>query len=95
MKNIEEKKYPTIEEENGYGAIVAAEPAVAYAIPYSRQKGKVPFDYPVGYDPEIGPYTIEEMNARIDKAEQDENNPAKWIRVDDFRTSMKREHSWL
>ena len=53
------------------------------------------FDYPADYDPGIGPYSIMEMNTRIDKAEHDRGNPDKWIRVDDFWSAMKKEHVWL
>lgn len=52
-------------------------------------------DYPDDYDPGKGPYTMEELNSRIDKAEQDLHDPDKWIRVDDFWASMRKEHRWL
>ena len=86
-----------IEEEDGLGCMTAAEPAVAYASTEDVQclNANEAFDYPGDYDPGIGPYSMDEMNARIDTAEHDRNNPDKWIRVDDFWASMKKEHLWL
>ena len=95
---MEEKKYPVIEEENCYDAMTAAEPAVAYAVNHQEtlsQDERVLFEYPKDYDPGIGPYSIEEMNERIDRAERDGNNPDKWVRVDDFWAAMQKEHVWL
>ena len=86
-----------IEEEDGFGSINAAEPAVTY-----RQDEiglyldeRVVFDYPIDCDPGIGPYTNEEMNARIDKAELDKNNPDSWVHIVDFWAAMQKEHLWL
>lgn len=93
---MEEKEYPKIEEEDGFGALTAAEPAVAYATnAYSYHNQQKSFDYPDNYDPGIGPYTIEELEARIDRTEQDADDPSKWIWVDDFWSSMRKEHQWL
>lgn len=61
--------------------------------PYRDER--VPFEYPIGYDPGIGPYSIKEMNERIDKVERDRNNPDRWVRVDDFWAAMQKEHLWL
>ena len=94
---MEEKKYPVIEEEDSYGVMAAAEPAVAYTVNQVAlsQHERIPFEYPKDYDPGIGPYSIKEMNERIDRAERDRNNPAKWVRVDDFWAAMQKEHVWL
>ena len=94
---MEEKKYPTMEEEDGFGCMNAEESAVAYTqrnnVRFLNQEET--FDYPQDYDPGFGPYSMEEMNARIDKAESDRDNPDKWIRVDDFWAAMRKEHLWL
>lgn len=94
---MEEKKYPTMEEEDGLGCMNAEESAVAYTqrnnVTFLNQEET--FDYPQDYDPGFGPYSMEEMNARIDKAESDRDNPDKWIRVDDFWAAMRKEHLWL
>ena len=94
---MEEKKYPVVEEEDGYGVMTAEEQAVADAASQKELffNERNLFEYPKGYDPGIGPYTIQEMNERIDRVERDRNNPDKWVRVDDFWTAMQREHLWL
>ena len=95
---MEEKKYPIIEEEDSYDVMAAAEPAVAYAVNHQEtlsQDERILFEYPKDYDPGIGPYSIKEMNERIDRAERDGNNPDKWVRVDDFWAAMQKEHVWL
>ena len=94
---MEEKKYPAIEEEDGYGCLPAEDPAVAYASSPSTTPitEHMPFDYPADYDPGIGPYSIKELNERIDRVEADSKNPDKWIRVDDFWSAMQKEHLWL
>ena len=75
----------------------AEDSAVAYASEQTMPSlnERVLFDYPADYDPGIGPYSIEEMNDRIDKVEADRSNPDKWIRVDDFWSTMQKEHLWL
>ena len=94
---MEEKKYPAIEEEDGYGCLSAENSVVAYATsqstPYINER--MLFDYPSDYDPGIGPYSIKEMNERIDRVEADRSNPDKWIRVDDFWSALQKEHLWL
>lgn len=93
---MEEKRYPIIEEEDGYGCMTAAEPAVALATnayPYLNEQES--FDYPDDYDPGVGPYTMAELNARIDRAEHDISDPSKWIQVDDYWDAMRKEHPWL
>ena len=92
---MEGKRYPVIEEENG-SCMMAEEPAVSYANMKESclSEGKA-FDYPSDYDPGIGPYSMKELNARIDKAETDRMNPDKWIRVDDFWAEMQKIHLWL
>ena len=94
---MEEKRYPTVEEEDGYGCMTAEEPAVAYAANQAALSlnERILFEYPNDYDPGIGPYSIREMNERIDRVERDRNNPDKWVRVDDFWAAMRKEHLWL
>ena len=96
IMTMEEKRYPVIEDVDD-GSCIAAEPAVAYTesprVTYLNQEK--PFDYPQDYDPGFGPYSVEEMNARIDKVELDRSNPERWIRVDDFWEAMQKEHLWL
>ena len=75
---------------------IASEPAVDCAVsvfPYLDER--IVFGYPADYDPQVGPYTMEEVNARIAKTEHDRNNPDKWVRVDDFWAEMKKRHLWL
>lgn len=44
-----------------------------------EEKEQKSFDYPDNYDPGIGPYTLEELEARIDRTEEDADDPSKWI----------------
>ena len=92
---MEGKKYPKTEED-GYGALSATEPAVAYASEGCQHLQELEMiEYPDDYDPGIGPYSIEELNSRIERTEKDINDPSKWVHVDDFWAAMKREHPWL
>lgn len=68
---MEDKKYPIIEEEDGYGCMKAAEPteAVAYnkVSAYDVEDGKA--DACSIITPFIGPATYEEAIERIEEAE--------------------------
>ena len=71
MKHVQ---YPVIDEENLSGN--CREPVVEYAATGSGYDGTViaepEYDEPWmsdDYDPGLGPYTMEELNVRIDEAE--------------------------
>ena len=74
---------------------MASEPSLAMSAACINQNVERVFSYPHSYDPGLGPYSTEEMNKRIDSAEADLHNNEKWVQVDDFAESMKKEHLWL
>ena len=74
---------------------MAGEPSLAMRTGHINQNAKKVFSYPHSYDPGFGPYSTEEMNKRIDSAEADMHDNEKWVQIDDFAESMKREHLWL
>ena len=106
---MEEKKYPTIEEEDGYGCMSAAEPALAYAtreqessgIAYIGEEAEKIDRIPLGMfgfytdDPEVFEQRVAEIEADMDEVDAGIEDPEKWIQVDDFWASMRREHPWL
>lgn len=73
---MEEKKYPIIEEEDGYGCMKAAEPMEAVA--YNKVSTyDLEDDIAVACSiitPFIGPATYEEAIARIEEAEREIKN---------------------
>ena len=83
---------PTILGKDVENLQLNEETAVGIPFPLHEQRA---FTYPKDYDPGIGPYSMKELNARIDRTEEDHGNPDNWIRVDNFWETMKKEHSWL
>ena len=106
---MKEKKYPIIEEEDGYGCMTAAEPAVAYATreaPYSsiaymggetEKIDRIPLGMFGFYtdDPDVFEQRVAEMEADMDEVDAGIEDPEKWIQVDDFWAAMGKEHPWL
>ena len=106
---MEEKKYPTIEEEDGYGCMRATEPALAYTtmeqvssgIAYIGEEAEKIDRIPLGMfgfytdDPEVFEQRVAEIEADMDEVDAGIEDPEKWIQVDDFWASMRREHPWL
>ena len=106
---MEEKKYPTIEEEDGLGAMTAEEPAVAYAakrpasseIVYLNEEAEKIDRIPLGMfgfytdDPDVFEKRVAEIEADMDEVDAGIEDPEKWIQVDDFWAAMRKEHPWL
>jgi hypothetical protein len=106
---MEEKKYPTIEEEDGYGVMTAAEPAAAYAahpqtasgVGYLGEMAEIIDRTPLGMfgfytdDPDVFGQRIAEMEADMDEVDAGIEDPEKWIEVNDFMAAMRKEHPWL
>ena len=106
---MEEKKYPIIEEEDGYGVMTAAEPAMAYAMKSPASSGIVYMNdeaekidrIPLGMfgfytnDPEVFEQRVAEMEADMDEVDAGIEDPEKWIQVDDFWAALRKEHPWL
>ena len=97
----EEKRYPVFEEEDGVGK--CCEPPVGYAATgsgytntLSDEDGMLPDDY----DPGIGPYTMEELYARIDEAElalerAEQGDESDWVTAEEMDAEMYRMFPWL
>lgn len=106
---MKDKKYPTIEEEDGYKAMSAAEPAVTYATRPAHASGIVYLDeeaekidrIPLGTfgfytdDPEELEQRIAEIEADMDEVDAGIEDPEKWIEANDFWAAMRKEHPWL
>ena len=98
-----------LEEEDGYGVLKAAEPAVAYAI---RENGSMGIAY-LDKEAEIldsipkgafGFYTddsqafekrVAEIEADIDEVDAGIEDSDKWIEISDFQVALRKEHPWL
>ena len=69
----------------------ACEPAVDYeAANYESE-----VDYNFGGEDFGYPRTLEEMNAALDKAEEERNDPSKWITAIEFHNRLEQKYSWL
>lgn len=107
---MEDKRYPTLDEEDGYGCMKAAEPVASYAtreygnsaITYVDNKDaetidRVPFGAFAFYteDPEVFEQHAAEIEADMDEVDAGIEDPERWMRVDDFWAAMRKEHPWL
>lgn len=98
---MEEKRYPEIEEEDGIDK--CCEPEADYAATGSGYANTMPEAYdmiPDGFDPGIGPYTIKELNARIDEAEifiaqAEKGDWSNWVTEDQSRANLYSKYPWL
>ena len=98
---MEEKRYPVFDEEEGIGK--CCEPAVGYAATGSGYAYTLANDddmLPDDYDPGIGPYTMEELNARIDEAElaidrAEKGDERDWITAEEMDAELYRMFPWL
>ena len=96
------KRYPEIDEEDGMIGMCAEPPAgyaatgSGYVNSISDEDGMLPDDY----DPGIGPYTINELNARIDEAEvfieKAENGDwSDWVSSEEMTARLYQQYPWL
>lgn len=98
---MEEKRYPVIEEEDGIGK--CCEPPVGYAATgsgYMNSLSEEDVMLPDDYDPGIGPYTMEELNARIDEAEEfiaqaEKGDWSNWVTEEQSRANLYSKYPWL
>jgi hypothetical protein len=98
---MDEKKYPIHEEEGNVGR--ASEPIAEYKATGSGYEEAVVDDDPVmsdDYDPGIGPYTMEELNARIDEAEvfiekAEKGDWSDWVTEEQSRANLYSKYPWL
>jgi hypothetical protein len=98
---MEEKRYPVIEEEDGVGR--CCEPPVGYAATGSGYANSLPEEDVMvsdNYDPGIGPYTMEELNARIDEAEEfiaqaEKGDWSNWVTEEQSLANLYSKYPWL
>ena len=98
---MKEKSYPIPEEEGNVG--MASEPVAEYKATGSGYEEPVVDDDPVmsdDYDPGIGPYTMEELNARIDEAEvfiekAEKGDWSDWISSEEMTERLYQKYPWL
>ena len=101
---MEEKKYPIIEEESvmdkccespvGYAATGSG-----YANIVEASDGEA-VDVAEDWDPGIGPYSMEELNARIDEAEifiekAEKGDWSDWVTEEQSRANLYSKYPWL
>ena len=101
---MEEKKYPVLDEESGIDK--CGESPVGYGATDSG------YDNAVGtcdnngvavaddWDPGIGPYSLEELNARIDEAElciekAEKGDWSDWVSEEQSRANLYNKYPWL
>jgi hypothetical protein len=101
---MKEKEYPVIEEEDGM--LKCCEPAVGYTAIGSGYADTIEasndeaVDVADTWDPGIGPYTMEEQNARIDEAEvfiekAEKGDWSDWISEEQSRANLYSKYPWL
>ena len=95
---MEEKRYPTIEEESGMD--MACEPAVDVATaPTSADGITMVHDWIDDLDwdrfPSFGPFSEEEAIARIEKAEENLKDPSKWYSSEEVDRILYEKYPWL
>ena len=84
-----------MEEEDDFGCITAAEPAVTYATREFGHSGITYVDEEAEKIDRIPLGTFGEIEADMDEVDAGIEDPEKWIQVDDFWAAMRKEHSWL
>ena len=98
---MDDKKYPESVEEGN--AVMTGEPAVGYAATGSGYVDTMTDDdcmLPDNYDPGIGPYTMEELYARIDEAElalerAEKGDESDWVTAEEMDAELYRMFPWL
>ena len=95
---MEEKRYPTVEEE-GFGGMVN-EPIVAPVpdtMPVDSFTEVHDWIDDLDWDkfPSFGPFSDEEAIARIEEAERDLKDPSKWITAEEMDRRLYERFPWL
>ena len=95
---MEEKRYPTVEEENFGGKV--SEPIAAPVPDIMSVDGMTEVhDWIDDLDwdkfPSFGPFSDEEAIARIEEAERDLNDPSKWITAEEMDRRLYERFPWL
>ena len=106
---MEEKKYPTVEEEDGYGCMTAAEPALAHATKrftssgggYLNEETEKIDRIPLGMfgfytdDPAVFEQRVAEIEADLDEVDAGIEDPEKWISSEQMWTELYQKYPWL
>ena len=82
---------------------MVSEPMIAYAATgsgYANTLAEGTDLLPSDYDPGIGPYSMEELNARIDEAEAaiiraEQGDMSDWVTPEELDAELHRQFSWL
>ena len=96
-----DNKYPKIEEETGRD--MCCEPPVGYAATGSGYANTVEadvVDIADSWDPGIGPYNMEDLNARMDEAEAfiakaEQGDWSDWVTESQSRANLYSKYPWL
>lgn len=105
---MDKKKYPTIEED-GFGSMTAAEPAVAYAIKnpassgtvYMNEEAEKTESIPLGMfgfytdAPEVFEQRVAEIEADMDEVDAGIEDPEKWISSEQMWAELYQKYPWL
>ena len=106
---MQEKRYPIIDEEDGYGCMKAAEPALAYAtrearssdIAYMGEEAEKIDHIPLGKfgfytdDPDVFEKRVAEMEADMDEVDAGIEDPEKWIPSEQMWAELYQKYPWL
>lgn len=106
---MEEKRYPTIEEEDGYGCMSATEPALVYTtreqvssgIAYIGEEAEKIDRIPLGMfgfytdDPEVFEQRVAEIEADMDEVDAGIEDPEKWISSEQMWAELYQKYPWL
>lgn len=86
----DEKKYPLIEETGNQD--IVSEPLIS---PCIQTKASTIVDYNFDYKDFGYPHTIDELNAALDEADAQRNDPTKWISPVEFHSRLEKKFPWL
>ena len=101
---MEEKRFPVQNEEANVGKV--SEPVLEYAATGSGIMGTAEMECDDNsmmsddYDPGIGPYSMEELNARIDEAEAaiertKQGDWSDWVTSEEMTANLYERFPWL
>lgn len=99
---MEKEEYPVFEDESSKD--MCSEPVVGYAATgngYENTTASLDdVSVPCDWDPGIGPYSMEELNARIDEAEffiekAEQGDWSDWVTEEQSRANLFSKYPWL
>ena len=96
---MEEKRFPQLEKEKNEG--IVSDPTVEYATAGSGIADlSVAQNIRDEWDPEIGPYSMKELNDRIDEADAAigrymEGDRSEWVTENQSRENFYTKYTWL